>query len=62
MIYFNRYDRGKSVIVLTLYYHKLKGKIEDQEGKKYLMIEDYVLHKELDRIKKNNKHWKIWWQ
>ena len=56
MIYFNRYDRGKSVIVLTLYYHKLKGKIEDQEGKKYLMIEDYVLHKELDRIKKNNKH------
>ena len=54
MIYFNRYDRGKSVIVLTLYYHKLKGKIEDQEGKKYLMIEE--LDKELDRIKKNNKH------
>ena len=51
VIFYNRYGRGKSIIVLSLWYHKLIGKIEVQEGKKFWMIDDYVLHKELDRIK-----------
>ena len=33
-IYFTRYDRGKSIKMVSLYYHKLRGKIENHEGKK----------------------------
>ena len=38
--------------MLNLYYNKLRGKIEDYEGKKYLMIDDYILDKVLDMIKR----------
>ena len=47
VIYFTRYDRGKS-----LYCHEQMGKIKKREGKKYLMADDYVLIKVLDRINK----------
>ena len=33
VIYFTRYDDGKS-IMLSLYYHELVGKIEKHQGKK----------------------------
>ena len=38
--------------MLSLYYHKLMGKIKENEGKIYLMISNCVLHKVSDRIKK----------
>ena len=38
-------------LVLSLYYHKLIVKIEETEGKKYLMIDVYVLSKVLNKIK-----------
>ena len=37
--------------MLSLYYHELVEKIEECEGKKYLMIDDYMLNKMLDKIK-----------
>ena len=37
--------------MLSLYYHELIGKVKQHEGKKYLMIHDYVLDKVLDKIK-----------
>ena len=37
--------------MLTLHYHELMGKIEEHEGKKYLMVDDYMLNKVLDKIK-----------
>ena len=35
------------------------GKIEKHEGKNYLMVDDYMLNKELDKIRKNNSHRKM---
>ena len=32
-IYFTRYDHGKSIKMLSLYYHELVGKIEEYDGK-----------------------------
>ena len=32
-IYFTRYDHGKSIFILNLYYHELMEKIEEYEGK-----------------------------
>ena len=52
VIYFIRYDCGKAITILSLYYHELMGKIEEHEGKKYLMVDDYLLIKVLDGIKK----------
>ena len=40
------------MIMLSLYFHELVGKIEEYEGKKYLMIDDNILDKVLDKIKK----------
>ena len=40
-----------SVRMLGLYYHELIGKIEEHEGKMYLMIDDYMLDKRLSKIK-----------
>ena len=40
------------MIMLSLYFHELVGKIEEYEGKKYLMINDNILDKVLDKIKK----------
>ena len=51
MIYFTRYFRKMSVRMLSLYYHELIGKIEENEGKMYLMIDDYMLDKRLSKIK-----------
>ena len=36
-----------------MYYHELTGTVEKYEGKKYLMTNDYVLDRKLDKI------WKI---
>ena len=33
-IYFTRYDRGKSIRMASLYYHKLRGKIQKHKEKK----------------------------
>ena len=51
MIYFTRYVHKMSVRMLGLYYHELIGKIEEHEGKMYLMIDDYMLDKRLSKIK-----------
>ena len=37
--------------MLSLHYHGLIGKIKEYEGKKYLMVDDYMLDKALDKIK-----------
>ena len=51
MIYFTRYVHKMLVRMLSLYYHELIGKIEEHEGKMYLMIDDYMLDKRLSKIK-----------
>ena len=51
VLYTARYDRNKTLTMLNLYYNELMGKIKEHKGKKYLMVDDYVLHKVLDRIK-----------
>ena len=38
--------------MFSLYYHELMGKIKEHEGKKYLMVDDYMLDKVLDNTKK----------
>ena len=35
--------------MLSLYYHELMGKIKEHEGKKYLMVKDYMLNKVVDK-------------
>ena len=52
MIYFTRYHPDKSRTLLNLYYDELIRKIEDYEGKKSSMIDDYMLDLVLDKIKK----------
>ena len=57
VIYFTRYVHIKSIKILSLYYHELIGKIVEQKGKKYLMVDDYLLdkvskHKEIVSIEK----------
>ena len=52
MIYFTTYVHSKSMKILSLYYHELLGKIEEHEGKNYLMVDDYMLDKVSDKIKK----------
>ena len=42
IIYFTRCNRGKSIRILNLYYQELVGKIEEDKGKKYLMIDDNI--------------------
>ena len=51
MIYFTRYLHSKSTKMLGWHYHELMGKIEEHEGKKYLMVNDYMLDKVFDKIK-----------
>ena len=51
LTYFTRYVHCKSVKILSLHYHELIEKIEDHEGKNYLMVDDYILNKVLDKIK-----------
>ena len=38
--------------MLSLYFHELIRKIEEYERKKHLMIDDNILDKVLDKIKK----------
>ena len=38
--------------MLSLHYHELMGKSEEQEGKKYLINDGYILDKVLDKINK----------
>ena len=52
VIYFTRYVHNKSITILRLYYEELIGKIEKHEGKKYLMVGDYMQDIVLDKIKK----------
>ena len=42
-IHFTRFDSGKSVGLLSLYYHEFMKKVEERKGKKYLMVYDYLL-------------------
>ena len=51
VIYFARYDRGKSVGILSRYYYELIGKIDEYKGSKYLITDD-ILYEVLDNIKK----------
>ena len=52
VIYFTRYHPDKSITMLNLYYDELVGNIEEDEGNKFLMVDDYTLDKALDT---NNK-------
>ena len=36
--------------MLNLHYRELMGKIGERKGKKYLMVNDYMLDKVLDKI------------
>ena len=50
-IYFTRYIHGKSMKMLSLHYHELMGKIKEHEEKN-LLVNDYMVDKLLDKIKK----------
>ena len=52
MIYFTRYVHNKAIKILRLHYDELIGKIEKHEGRKYFMVDDYMLDSLLDKIKK----------
>ena len=52
VIYFTRYHPDESVTMLNLYYDELVGNIKKYEGKRHLMVHDYMLAKVLDMIKK----------
>ena len=51
LIYFTRYQLDKLIVMLNLYYGKLIGKIEEYEGKNYLMVDDFTLDNVLHKIK-----------
>ena len=50
LVYFTRYVHKKPIKMISLHYHELMGKIEEQERKKYLMVDDYMPVKALDKI------------
>ena len=50
MIYLTRYVKSKSIKMLSLYYHESMWNIEEHEGKKYLMVDDYMLDKVINSI------------
>ena len=52
LIYFTRYQLDKLIVMLNLYYGKLIGKIEEYEGKNYLMVDDFTLDNVLHEIKR----------
>ena len=52
LIYFTRYLLEKLIVMLNLYYGKLIGKIEEYEGKNYLMVDDFTLDNILHKIKR----------
>ena len=51
VIYYTTYTHCKSMKIITLHYNELIRKIEDHEGKKYLMFGDLILGKVLEKIK-----------
>ena len=55
-ICFTRYVHTKSIKMLSMHYRDLMGKIEEHEGKKYLMVDNNVVDKALDGIKEKNRH------
>ena len=50
-IYFTRYYYSKSIKMFSLHYHELLRKTKVNEGKKYLMDNNYMLDKLLHEIK-----------
>ena len=44
-------DRKKCIRMLSLYYHESMGKIEENDGKKYLMVDDHMLDGVLSKTK-----------
>ena len=52
VIYFTRYVHNKSIKILRLYYDELIRYVEEREGKKYLVVYDYMLDIVLDKVKK----------
>ena len=51
VIHFTRYVYRNSIKILVLHYHLLMGRIKEHEESKYLMGDDYMLDKVLDKIK-----------
>lgn len=49
--FFTRYDRRKSIRMLSLYYHKTIGNIKEYEWKQNLMVDYNISHKALKKIK-----------
>ena len=52
VICFTRYVNNKSIKTLRLHYDELIGKTEEHEGKKYLIVDDYMLDIVLKRFLK----------
>ena len=52
VIYCTIYVLSKSIKMLSVHYHELIGKVEEHEGKKYLMVNNYKRDKLLGKIKK----------
>ena len=50
-IYCTRYVHSKSIKMLSLYYDELMWKTEEHEGKRYLIVNDDMLDKIIDKIK-----------
>ena len=51
MICFTRYVHGKSMKMSSLHYRELTREIKYHERDKYLMVDDYMVDKILERIK-----------
>ena len=49
--YITRYVHKKSIKLLSLYSHELLGKIEEHEEKSFLIVDNYMLEKLLEKIK-----------
>ena len=48
-IFFASYVHRKSIKMLIFHYHELMRKTKEHEGTKYLMVNDYMLDKVLDK-------------
>ena len=58
-MYFNRYAHIMLLNMLSLHYHELMRQIKEHEGKKYLMVNDNMIDKVLDKIKEKFDDTKI---
>ena len=52
VVHFTRYVNRKPIKMLSLLFYKLIRKIEESEGKKYLMVDDYMVRGVFYKIKK----------